>query len=166
MFLAEYRADVYFCASLIELTETSTESDLRMAVVSKRVLDRKFCINDNNIVLFDSEKFMSDLKRSSKNCQNRNNVNVNDGGGGGFTQEYLFVTQAEVGYLEETEMRCDVANSQYMRANSILDALENIGYYGYVTFIGIVQRVGVVQCCQQAILATQQIQSQKSFQLK
>ena len=32
-----------------------------------------------------------------------------------------------------------------MKLNSILDALENTGYYGFVSFIGTVQRVGLLK---------------------
>ncbi len=36
-------------------------------------------------------------------------------------------------------------NSQYLSVNSILDALENVGYYGFVTFKATVQRIGLMK---------------------
>ncbi len=161
MFLAEYKTDVYFCTSLIELAAAScTDSAFEMSAKRKNLFDLRCSTSDYSQVLFDSVRFLAELKKCLRSCPNEKR-----GDCGGFTQDYLFVTQAETGCFED-RAGGGVADSQYMRVNSILDALENIGYYGFVTFVATVQRVGAVQWCQQAIVATQQKQSQNSFQLK
>ena len=65
------------------------------------------------------------------------------------TQNYLFFTQTDVDYynlnINPHTNQIGSTNSQYMKVNSILDALENTGYYGFVTFIGTVQRIGLLK---------------------
>lgn len=67
------------------------------------------------------------------------------------TQSSLFYTQNDAEYFTVTQthhqhhhnhqaaMNVIGDKSQYVKLNSILDALEHTGYYGFVTFIGCVQ---------------------------
>ena len=68
-------------------------------------------------------------------------------------------------------------DTQYMNFNSILDALENVGYFGLVTFRAAVQRVGLLRYAfnsyhhESSYLSTQsrkssQLSSQKNCQFK
>ena len=61
------------------------------------------------------------------------------------SQSRLFFTQTDAGYYAKSQANTD---SQYLQANSLLDALENIGYYGFVTFIATVQRIGSMRAVQ------------------
>ena len=63
-------------------------------------------------------------------------------------------------------------NTQYMNVNSILDALENVGYYGLVSFKATVQSIGLIKwsnnSCQSSSFyqATQKSQATQNFQFK
>lgn len=65
----------------------------------------------------------------------------------------LFYTQNDSDYFNLNQQlltkspmcKSTLEKSQYLRLNSILDALENVGYYGFITFRASVQRVGLVK---------------------
>ena len=56
--------------------------------------------------------------------------------------------------------------SQYAKLNSILDALEHTGYYGFVTFIACVQTENVNAGCISNGLPTQKTQINAPTQFK
>jgi hypothetical protein len=80
------------------------------------------------------------------------------------SQNYLFFTQTDVNYFNQGSEA--TLTSQQQRENSILDALEHVGYYGFVTFRATVQRIGFMRYSfdVQSSSLTQKISSQYSTQ--
>ncbi len=84
---------------------------------------------------------------------------------------YLFYTQTDADYYNlPNKNSLSDSVSQQIKINSILDALENIGYYGFVTFRATVQRIGLIKwssssCATQTKTQTQTIYS-SSFKLE
>lgn len=82
------------------------------------------------------------------------------------TQSSVFFTQNDAEYFAVTQQMHHPINnssaivdkSQYAKLNSILDALEHTGYYGFVTFIGHVQCVMSVNALSSMMMPTQQPQ--------
>lgn len=110
------------------------------------------CNNENSydckLQLFDVKSYLTDLKMTiskerlqSKRYPNKE-LTTTATAAAGSTQNYLFYTQTDAGYYVNKNAINSSVDSQYMKVNSILDALENIGYYGFVTFRATVQRIG------------------------
>lgn len=175
MCLDEYRADIFFCTNLIEITQLSFDSiamSIQFKIIKQKIYDTmnstgERCLMDPygataecDLSLFDSKTFLLELKKSisidrlKRSGHNKKNQRVNELNGRlmvsqncmRLTQNYLFFTQTDAAYYNNVEQRVSQrpqeVESQFMRVNSILDALENIGYYGFVTFIATVQRIG------------------------
>ena len=162
MCLKEYQNDVYFCASLIEIVvspETTYRFDLKQA--KKSVFDSNnltcpechYNVISNHVecglVLFDSAKFFTILKKSiglerlrKKNRLNLEQTNVANQRGVAASQHYLFYTQTDAEYYSMSRNAISQNQTQFMNDNSIMDALENIGYYGFVSFKATIQRIG------------------------
>ena len=161
MCLKEYQNDVYFCASLIEIVMSSETSshrfDLKQAkksVFDSTNLTCPECHYMNShvecgLVLFDWGKFFTLLKKSiglerlrktnRHKLEQTNNVATQAVVA---SQHYLFYTQTDAEYYSMSRNAISQNQTQFMKDNSIIDALENIGYYGFVTFKATIQRIG------------------------
>lgn len=177
MGLNEQKQAVYFCTSLIEPIPDSDLTPADQLCIQyhhnfrfeKQIIlyipnikcpecgDRPSIDCDLN--LFDSQAYLLALKKSislerlkKKRKTNQTAMIQSQGYSAALSQNYLFFTQTDAGYYTEKKGIVPVTSSnvsQYLKVNSILDALENIGYYGFITFIGTIQRIGTLRTVQQ-----------------
>lgn len=180
MGLNEQKQAVFFCTSLIEPIPDSELTPRDQLCVQSRhnfrfkkqtILDMPNiecpqCGDrpsiDCELSLFDSQAYLLALKKSislerlkKKRKTNQTAMIQSQGYSAALSQNYLFFTQTDAGYYTEQKGIAPVpvtsSNvSQYLKVNSILDALENIGYYGFITFIGTIQRIGTIRTVQQS----------------
>jgi hypothetical protein len=123
------------------------------------------------IILFDLSKYSLRLKRSNlvaiASLKIATNYHESLSANAACSQSNLFSTQLDSDFYFSPYFKgadCQTTNiSQLIKLDSILDSLENIGYYGYATFRGIIQRVGFVDWANMNIYTTQRTQTQ-SFQ--
>lgn len=144
MLLKDCNQSIYFSADLIEVTELNSNikpTISRSKQHSIHDLTCPQCLNSSdscNLVLFDPNLFM----RSMSTLVNHRTTNSS------FTvfsnsqahSNYMFHTQNDADYYNRVNQPTE-ARSQYIALNSILDALDHVGYYGFVTFRACVQRV-------------------------
>lgn len=159
MVLKDSNISIYFCTDLIEVIAIENDMIKDTPIVEDHKVLVKLsdfkcseCKNEDHIEckmnLFDVKNYMIDLKRSiGKERLNSNRFLLTEHNKQATahhhnTQNYLFVTQTDADYYVNQTNDVD---TQYMRVNSILDALENIGYYGFITFKATVQRIGIVK---------------------
>lgn len=173
MFLKDFNQTVYFCTNLIELD--SVQQNIQ-SFVNFRLETRTLCnlnnlecrncdnLNDCKLSLFDIKIFIQSLKKS--NTPKTSNLNLATTQRAHMpliqTQNCLFFTQTDSDYYVENRIQqiTPSATSQYMKINSILDALESIGYYGFVNFRAVVQRIGLLRWTQSNFYQTQKTQTQ------
>ena len=152
MFLNELKINVYFCTNLVELVKINPNSNLQMffdwshskdLILNFSNLRCPDCtvydhatINKCKKVLFDSNKYLISIK-TKKNDQNLRVFNKNLP-----SQSYIFFTQTDLDLKNGPNNL--VGESQYLKINSILDALENIGYHGFASFRATCQRIGKI----------------------
>jgi hypothetical protein len=120
------------------------------------------------LILFDSSKYTMRLKRSNLDASScKATTHQHATANAVCSQNNLFFTQLDSDfYFSPYVKNADdqtTSVSQLIKLDSILDSLENIGYYGYATFRGVIQRCGFVDCANMSIYTTQrttQTQSQ------
>ena len=161
MILKDSKLIIYFCTNLIEMIPFDDESEQILSdicIVNKTVfalsgLKCPNCKNENfydcQSQLFDIKSYMTDLKKTiSKERLSTIRYPIKETklpatqAAVSNTQNYLFYTQTDAEYYVHQNAINSSVDSQYMKINSILDALETIGYYGFVTFRATVQRTG------------------------
>lgn len=157
---------VYFSTDIIELVELdNTFGSMYQIEFSKDIITNyELLVNENNMpsndchLMFDGKYFSKALKLS-RALQNRQRARKLDmkrpkqNADPSFTifsntqaNNYIFYTQNDGNYFTQAHHSANKIDplferSQYMRLNSILDALEQTGYYGFVTFVACVQCV-------------------------
>lgn len=164
MFVGELNSDVYFCTSLIEIITSDSSVNQKYKNYTGQLAKKMKCeftclkcpqcigsisqTNDCEMNLFDCKKYLVELKKSISIDRLRKSNKLTENSGDqevvasqSATQSYLFFTQNDADCYTRTQKNNET-ESQYLRINSILDALENIGYYGYLTFIAVIQRIG------------------------
>ena len=160
MFVNDFNCDVYFCSSLIEIIILNSTINFKFKDYYGKFDKKKTCefnrlecpqckdstsqINDCEMNLFDCQKYLLELKKSISIDRLRKSNKLTKqliGQDTVSTQSYPFFTQNDAD-ISTTTQKTNETESQYLRINSILDTLESIGYYGYLTFIGIIQRIG------------------------
>ena len=162
MVLKDSNINIYFCTNMLDVV--SIENDLISDLINVDVTDKNLfslnslkcaeCNDESSIEcklnLFDIKTFMIDLKKSigkdrlnmhrHSSKENKSKPIISSISN---TQNYLFYTQTDAEYYAQPASRTSSIDTQYMKVNSILDALENIGYYGFVTFRATIQRIGI-----------------------
>lgn len=182
MVLKEYDKTIYFCTNLIEKIVLDESEDF--LIPDLKLVDKMLfsftnikCLNCNeqnsiqcNLNLFNIQMYITDLKKSigkdrlnSKKKSLNKETDINNVQLVNSSQNYLFYTQNDSEYYVQPNEINSTVDSQYMKINSILDALENIGYYGFVTFRATVQRIGIVRNITSSFNTTQLSQSIQAF---
>lgn len=102
-------------------------------------------LNECSLNLFDPKKYMDILKN---NLIEKKKINQ--------SQKNCFFTQSASDFFTQNIQ----SNTQYLKMNSILDALENVGYYGFTNFRATVQRIGLVKNYNISFYHSQRTQTQ------
>lgn len=185
MFLKQFDRNVYFCTNLIEIVQLDEQDP---DYVSKcepfkntiRLLENIQCsaclytssvMNECQLTLFNLNAYNKSINQLRAKIELDIEGNMVKSGTYHHhhhqPSNYLFYTQNDADYYLTGDVNSTnaqaVSKSQYFRLNSILDALENIGYYGFVTFQAVVQRMGVFNNSENPNLpVTQKTQTQIS----
>lgn len=137
---------IYFGANFIEL-KTIDKNNIPLSFISSKITLANLnnlncpslCGNSLNcqINLFDIKKFLGCFNQ--KKISSKHSSNDISSTSSKITQNnYLFYTQTDNGYFNNnvttTANNNIISSSANSQVDSILDALENIGYYGFVTF--------------------------------
>lgn len=188
MYLRNFNKNVYFCTSLIEIAPITTiDEQITKSFISAVSLESKLlcsfkdincprCIRFNlesqlqnthecDLNLFEIGQYLKAVKISKRNDHKaEGEAEKTKSSQTNASQNYLFFTQTDVNYFQQGPEA--TLNSQQQRDNSILDALENAGYYGFVTFRATVQRIGFMRYSfdVQSSSLTQKMPSQYSTQ--
>jgi len=187
MYLRNFNKNVYFCTSLVEIAPITTPNEQIKPFMSRLSLESKLlcsfkdikcpsCIRFNlqsqlrnthecDLNLFEIGQYLKAFKIDKRdNRKGDGEEKKTQSSQTHASQSYLFFTQTDVNYFNQGS---EVAlTSQQQRDNSILDALENAGYYGFVTFRATVQRIGFMRYSfdTQSSSLTQKMPSQYSTQ--
>jgi hypothetical protein len=169
MLVKEFNRSVYFCTNLIEIIKRNPERVLNVDILRRflKNYDHLACLQchhqgpdddggDCTSLLFDVDVFKKAIKLTSRRQTGKFKLNNPMISGSGDQQQqqqhslsYLFYTQNDADYYQQAGTNATssslLARSQYNRLNSILDAFENVGYYGFVTFRAVIQRTGCVR---------------------
>lgn len=140
--MKDSKKTIYFSTNLIEVYPVGNHDSIYEAFnmpkkefksITLNALRCPNCLNSAefdqcSLNLFDAKMYRKSLRNDkTKLIQNQKNT---------------FYTQTVSEFLTQTSSSI---NTQYLRTNSILDALENIGYYGFANFKATVQRIGLVK---------------------
>lgn len=179
MYSVSHKRFIYFSANLFETISISSSSSSFFSSFNEFKLNKTLVCNLSylecnecrsqssqlcKINYFELKAFSNCLKNSNKIHQNQLNQSLHNN----MTSmpRNLIFTQTDADYYNEnTSQQINPSNSQFMKLNSILDALENTGYYGFVSFIGTVQRVGLLKWfynSQTSFTMTQKSQTQSN----
>ncbi len=161
MILKDSKLTIYFDTNLIEMFPLDDESEKILSdicILNKEVfalsgLKCTRCNNENfidcELKLLDIKRYLTDLKKTiskarliSKRYPVKETKLYNTSMAVSSKQNYFFYAQTDSEYYVHQNAINSSVDSQYMKINSILDALENIGYYGFVTFRATIQRIG------------------------
>jgi hypothetical protein len=166
MYLKNFNKNVYFCTSLVEITPINTDDKQLKPIISDMRLESKMlcsfkdincprCIQYNlqsqlknthecDLNLFEIGQYLKVVQIGKRKFQKDEPVDGKaKSSPTNHSQNYLFFTQTDIGYFNQGSE--GALTSQHQRENSILDAFENVGYYGFVTFRATVQRIGFMR---------------------
>lgn len=150
---------IYFSTNLIEIFPIGENNAFyeKFNVIRKDIssfslngLNCPSCIDSNtlnecSLNLFDPKKYMDILRN---NMKQKKKLFI--------SQKNCFITQSASDFLTQNIQ----TNTQFLQMNSILDALENIGYYGFTNFRATVQRIGLVKNNNISLYHSQRTQTQ------
>ena len=187
MYLRNFNRNIYFCTSLVEIAPITTHGEQISTFISRISLESKLlcsfkdincpkCIRFNlqsqlrnthecDLNLFEVGQYLKALKMGKRdNHKGEREEEKAKSSQTNASQNYLFFTQTDVNYFNQAPEAA--LTSQQQRDYSILDALENAGYYGFVTFRATVQRIGFMRYSfdVQSSSLTQKMSSQYSTQ--
>lgn len=158
--LSESKSDVYFNISLIEVENLiATKSTINFQ--TRTLFHFNISQTSSSKLLFRVNDLIGTMKRANDK-QALNSIN-----------SHLLFSQTQraanlITVSTEDQYMQQISSTQYMNVNSILDALENVGYYGFVTFKATVQRVGLnkspTQYSQMPVVSSFQTQTSGSSQ--
>lgn len=160
MFSVKHNRYIYFGANLFEIIPFSQPLSSLFSSYQNIMLNKTLVCNLINLEcngcssqssqicklnFFEIKTFTNYLKNSIKISRDHLSQSSHTNNSVSMPRNSIF-TQTDADYYNEnTSQQINPTNSQYMKLNSILDALENTGYYGFVSFIGTVQRVGLLK---------------------
>ncbi len=159
MFSEEHKKYIYFSTNLCEIVSISEPLSClisgfqqfklnKVLVCDLTNLECNECRNQSSQICklnyFELKIFSSCLKNSNKTSHYQSSQSALNNIAS-MPRNSIF-TQTDVEYYNDNSIQqTNPSNSQYLKLNSILDALENTGYYGFVSFIGTVQRKGLLK---------------------